>query len=240
MKFILTISALDPSGGAGVSADVKVARALGFHPCSIITALTVQNSSKLFSIHPVDAEILEDQLNALFSEFDFSAVKIGVVPNLEVAEVISRSIRKLECPKVLDPVLEAGVGGKLGEKLAYESLMPNATVVTPNYSEARIFGSKEAPEELALELFKKYGCSVVITGGEIGGRDFVCDAGRIYSVEADLVPGSFHGTGCVYSTALACYLTNEPLEDAVRKARIFVLESVKRGFRVWNRVFVNP
>ncbi|MEM0202894.1 MAG: hydroxymethylpyrimidine/phosphomethylpyrimidine kinase [Archaeoglobaceae archaeon] len=240
MKFVLTISALDPSGGAGVSADIKVVRALGFHPCSIITALTAQNSSKLFSVHAVDVEIIEEQFDVLFSELDFSAVKIGVVPSLEIAKVVSNRIEKLDCPKVLDPVLEAGVGGKLGEKSAYELLMPKVSVVTPNYTEAKLLGSKTDPEELALELFKKYGCSVVITGGELKGRDVVCDRGRIYSVEAELISGNFHGTGCVYSTALACYLANNSLEDAVRKARIFVLESVKKGFKVRNRIYVNP
>ncbi|MEM4712559.1 MAG: bifunctional hydroxymethylpyrimidine kinase/phosphomethylpyrimidine kinase, partial [Archaeoglobaceae archaeon] len=118
--------------------------------------------------------------------------------------------------------------------------MPKVSVVTPDYTEAKLLGSKTDPEELALELFKKYGCSVVITGGELKGRDVVCDRGRIYSVEAELISGNFHGTGCVYSTALACYLANNSLEDAVRKARIFVLESVKKGFKVRNRIYVNP
>ncbi|MFN3383675.1 MAG: hydroxymethylpyrimidine/phosphomethylpyrimidine kinase [Archaeoglobaceae archaeon] len=240
MKSILIISALDPSGGAGAVADVRVAKSLGFHPCLIITALTIQNSSKLFSVYPVDPRVIEDQLNALFSDFDFSTVKISVVPNLEIAKVVLSCIRKLDCPKVLDPVLEAGVGGKLGEKSAYELLMPEVSVVTPNYSEAKRLGSKEDPEELALEIFKKYGCSVVITGGELKGRDVVCDQGKIYSVEAELISGNYHGTGCVYSTALACHLANNSLEDAVRKARIFILESVKKGFKVQRRIYVNP
>ncbi|MEM4566003.1 MAG: bifunctional hydroxymethylpyrimidine kinase/phosphomethylpyrimidine kinase [Archaeoglobaceae archaeon] len=240
MKFVLTISALDPSGGAGVSADIKVVRALGFHPCSIITALTAQNSSKLLSVHTVDVEIIEEQFDVLFSEFEFSAIKIGVIPSLEIAKVVSNCIEKLKCPKVLDPVLDASVGGKLGEKSAYELLMPKVSVITPNYTEAKLLGSKTSPEELALNLFKKYGCSVVITGGELKGRDVVCDQGRIYSVEAELISGNFHGTGCVYSTALACYLASNSLEDAVRKARIFVLESVKKGFKVRNRIYVNP
>lgn len=240
MKFILTISALDPGGGAGVSADVKAAKSLAFHPCSIITALTVQNSSKLYSVHPVDAEIVKDQLNALSSEFEFSTVKIGVVPSLEIAEVIAKFLSKLKCPKVLDPVIEAGVGGRLGKKEAYEILMREVTVATPNYTEATVFGGNKDAELLAIDLFNRFGCDVVITGGELKGRDVVCEKGRIYSVEAELIPGNFHGTGCVYSTALACYLTNNSMEDAVRKARIFVLESVKRGFKVLNRVYVNP
>ncbi len=241
MKTVLTISALDPSGGAGANADIKTAKALSFHPCSIITALTVQNSRNLFSVHPAPPEIIKEQFFALLEDFEFSAVKIGVIPNSEVATAVLDCIKKLECPKVLDPVLFASVGGKLGEKSAYELLMPEVSVITPNYSEAKVFGSKENPEELALELFKKYGCSVVITGGELKGRDIVCDKGKIYSVEAELLTGSFHGTGCVYSSALACYLATGDLEFAVRKARIFVLESVKRGFRVgkgW--LFVNP
>lgn len=240
MKFILTISALDPGGGAGVSADVKVAKALSFHPCSIITALTVQNSSKLFSVHPVDAKVIEEQFNALISEFKFSAAKIGVISSSEIAKTLAELLVELECPVVLDPVLEAGVGGKLGEKEAYEILMERISVATPNYSEAVAFGGKKSAEELAVELFDRFGCDIVITGGELGGKDVVCERGRVYTVEAELLPGNFHGTGCVYSTALACYLAEYSLEDAARKARIFVLESVKKGFKVRNRVYVNP
>lgn len=241
MKFILTISALDPSGGAGVSADIKTAKAIGFHPCSIITALTTQNARKLCNVYPVPPELIKEQFSLLLEDFEFSAVKIGVIPNLEVAKAVMDCMKKLECPKVLDPVLNASVGGKLGDKSAYELLMPEASVITPNYSEARIFGLKEDPEELALEIFNKYGCSVVITGGELKGKDVVCERGKIYSVEAELITGSFHGTGCVYSSALACYLAMGDLEFAVRKARIFVLESVKRGLRLgMGRFFVNP
>ncbi|MCX7999425.1 MAG: hydroxymethylpyrimidine/phosphomethylpyrimidine kinase [Leptospiraceae bacterium] len=241
MKIILTISALDPSGGAGVSADIKTAKAIGFHPCSIITALTVQNSSKLFSVHPVDLDVLKEQFNALLSDFSFHTLKISVVPNLEMAKVISEYLKNLKCPKVLDPVLEASVGGKLGSREGYEVLMRHVDVVTPNFSEAKVFGRAQNPEELAMEISKKYGCKVVITGGELGGRDVVCDNGKIYDVEAELIANSFHGTGCVYSTALACYLAVNDLETAVRKARIFVLESVKKGLRFGKgRAFVNP
>ncbi|MDW7990234.1 MAG: bifunctional hydroxymethylpyrimidine kinase/phosphomethylpyrimidine kinase [Archaeoglobaceae archaeon] len=240
MKFILTVSALDPSGGAGESADIKVVKALGFHPCSILTALTIQNSSKLFSVHPVDPGIIEKQFDALISDFNFSAVKIGVIPNLEIAKVVSSFLKQLKCPKVLDPVIEASVGGRLGQKESYELLMKFVNVVTPNFSEARLFGESENPESLAIEIFRKFGCNVVITGGELKGKDFVCENGRVYNVEAELIFGNFHGTGCVYSTALACYLTAHILEDAARKARIFVLESVKKGFRVRDRFFVNP
>lgn len=243
MKNILTISALDPSGGAGANADIKTAKAIGLHSCSIITALTVQNSYKVSSVYPVPSELIKEQLMALLEDFNFSAVKIGVIPDLEVAKAVLSCIKELDCPKVLDPVLEASVGGKLGDRSAYEILMPNMSVITPNYTEAKLFGTKSNPEELALELFNKYGCSVVITGGELKGKDVVCDKGRIYSVEAELIKDSFHGTGCIYSTALACYLAMamDDLEFAVRKARIFVLESVKKGRRFGKgRPFVNP
>ncbi|MEM1576171.1 MAG: bifunctional hydroxymethylpyrimidine kinase/phosphomethylpyrimidine kinase [Archaeoglobaceae archaeon] len=241
MKTILLISALDPSGGAGAVADIKTAKTIGFFPFSVITALTVQNSYKVSSVHPVPSEVIKEQLLAIVDDFKIHAVKIGVVPNLEIAKAVSEFIQELECPKVLDPVLEASVGGKLGDRSAYELLMPRVSVITPNYTEARLFGSKIDPEELALELFKKFGCSVVITGGELKGRDIVCDKGNIYSVDAELIANSFHGTGCVYSSALACYLAMGDLEFAVRRARIFVLESVKKGQKLGKgRPFVNP
>jgi hydroxymethylpyrimidine/phosphomethylpyrimidine kinase len=114
--------------------------------------------------------------------------------------------------------------------------------VTPNLQEARILADtalnskndiSEEIERISSEIFNKFGCRVIITGGELRGRDFVFEGDRKYFVEADFTPVQIHGTGCVYSTALTCYLASgRELEDAARLARLFVLESVKRAVRV--------
>ncbi|WP_202320035.1 bifunctional hydroxymethylpyrimidine kinase/phosphomethylpyrimidine kinase [Archaeoglobus neptunius] len=231
-RTILTISGLDPCGGAGIHADIKTARAIGLHSASVITALTVQNTCAAKSVYPVDSGVIREQIRDVLDDIGIDCIKIGLVPSLDVAEAISNEIEKLEVPKVLDPVVFAGAGGKLGERDAYVHLLRYVDLVTPNLSEARIITSARSPEELALTIFRNYGCNVVITGGEMNGKDIICENGRIYTVTAEFSPVNIHGTGCVYSTSLACYLgMGYGIEDAVRKARVFVLESVKKALR---------
>ncbi len=232
-KVILTISGFDPSGGAGVHADVKVARALNLHAASVITSLTVQNTCGVSELYPVPKNVLSSQLKKIFDDIKISGIKIGVVPDVEVAEAILEFLKD-DVPKVLDPVISASAGGGLGSVEAYRLLLEHVDVATPNFYEARtIFGESENPETIAEEIFRTYGCSVVITGGDLGGKDIVCENGKIYTVEAEITPGEIHGTGCVYSTALTCYLAKgKNLRDSIRLARLFVLESVKRAIRI--------
>ncbi len=242
MKVILTVSGLDPSGGAGIHADVKTAKALNFHAASIITALTVQNTCHSGKVYPVDPRIVREQIREILEDFEPSCVKIGLVSSRELAVAILEGIKDLNCPKVLDPVITAGTGGKLGSVEAYKILLPSMTVTTPNLSEAKQLATASNAEELAEEIWRNYECSAIITGGELGGVDVVCDEGKLYRVKAEFSPVNIHGTGCVYSTALACYLgLGNTLENAVRKARIFVLESVKKAIRVGKcSPIVNP
>lgn len=247
MKTILTFSGLDPSGGAGVHADIKTARAIGLFPASIVTALTVQNTCHAISSFSTPAEILKEQIKVVLEDYDIGCVKIGLISSKDIAEAIADGISGLDVPKVLDPVIFAGAGGKIGDVEAYRMLLRHVDVVTPNLTEARkLAGVNEYSqngysqsqdilknaESLAVAINRKYRCDVVITGGELSGKDVVCEKGRIYTVRAEFSPVNIHGTGCVYSTALACYLgLGNVLEDAVRKARIFVLESVKKALR---------
>lgn len=239
MKTILTISGLDPSGGAGVSADIKTARAIGLYPASVITSLTVQNTCGVTEAVPVDAGMVRKQIKAVVEDLRIDCIKIGLISSVDVAKVLAEEIAGIEAPKVLDPVIFAGAGGKIGDVEAYRTILGHVDVVTPNLTEAReLLDFNRAKDvfqearELALEINQKYGCNVVITGGELGGMDVVCEGSRIYSVTAEFTSVNIHGTGCVYSTALASYLgLGNSLENAVRKARIFVLESVKKALR---------
>ncbi len=249
MKTILTLSGLDPSGGAGLHADIKTAKAIGLYPASIVTSLTVQNTCELKTVVPVDTEILRKQIEAVLEDIKIDCIKIGLISSVEVAKVVAEEIVKLDAPKVLDPVIFAGSGGKIGSVEGYRMLLKFVDVVTPNLTEARSLISAESvkntfeeAKDIALKINEKYGCNVVITGGELGGKDVVCENDSIYAVTAEFSPVNIHGTGCVYSTALACYLgLGNSLENAVRKARIFVLESVKKALRPGNCFpVVNP
>ncbi len=240
MKTILIISGLDPSGGAGVCADIKTARAIGLYPASVITSLTVQNTCSVSSARSVDSEIIRQQIRAVVEDIEINCIKIGLLSSVDVADVIAKEISQIDVPSVLDPVIFAGAGGEIGDVEAYKRLLKHVSVATPNLVEARNLASTkiesadrlEEAEKLAISLNRKFGCDIVITGGEMGGKDVVCERGEVYTVSAEFSPVNIHGTGCVYSTALACYLgLGNTLEDAVRKARIFVLESVKKALR---------
>ncbi|MCS7121454.1 MAG: hydroxymethylpyrimidine/phosphomethylpyrimidine kinase [Archaeoglobaceae archaeon] len=237
---ILILSGLDPVGGAGISVDVKVARSLGLHPLPIVTTLTVQNTCGVREVFPVDSKILEKQLSFLLEDANVSAVKIGLISSTDTSKVLLDFIKNIDSPKVLDPIIYAGAGGKIGCEDAYKMLMSHVDVITPNFTEAKILSGKSDVIEAGKEL-KKLTKAVIITGGELGGKDHVFEE-KNYTVEAEFIKISIHGTGCVYSTALACYLAKgRNLEDSTRLARIFVLESVKKALKVGKcRLCVNP
>ncbi|MET1125210.1 MAG: hydroxymethylpyrimidine/phosphomethylpyrimidine kinase [Archaeoglobaceae archaeon] len=227
---ILILAGLDPSGGAGIAADVKAARALDCHALPIVTALTVQNTCDVARVASVDAEIVAQQLDAVLEDVEVHGVKVGLVSGEEVAEVLASKLKKLKVPRVLDPVIFAGSGAKIGSVEAYKILLQCVDVVTPNLTEAKILSGKDDLLSAGREL-RRY-ARVIVTGGELGGRDHVFEE-REYVVEAEFSGITIHGTGCVYSTALACYLARgKSLEDAARLARLFTLESVKRALRV--------
>ncbi len=233
MLTLLTISGFDPIGGAGLHVEVKTAKSLGLHAVSVLTALTVQNTCGVREVRTLDPAIISRQLDAILEDVNVSAVKIGMIPDLEIAKVVSNHLKTLECPKVLDPVINASSGARLGDTEAYRLLLPYVSVITPNLSEAKaLSGIDGDPKDLASKL-AEFGCNVVITGGELGGKDFVYESGKTYWVEAEFSPVNIHGTGCAYSSALACYLAmGKKLEDAVRFARVFTLESVKKAVRI--------
>lgn len=228
MKTFLTVAGLDPCGGAGIVADIKTAKSIGFFPFCVVTTLTVQNTTGVYGVYPVDSDIIEEQMRKIAEDLEIDAIKVGLLPNLKVAEVLAKFLKDLDAVKVLDPVIYSGTGTKMGSEDAYRMLMKYVDVITPNFTEAKILSSKNSVFEAGEEL-KKYVKAVVITGGELGGKDHVFES-NFYTVEAEFSNITIHGTGCVYSSALACYLAEKGnLEDAVRLARLFVLESVKKS-----------
>ncbi len=242
MRKILVISGFDPSG-AGVLADIKTAKSLNTFALAVLTSLTAQNSCGIYEVKPINLDLLEKQLRAVFEDTDVNAVKIGLISDVGVARVVREFIRDLKVPKVLDPVLIASTGKQIGNVRAYKEIMDCVDVVTPNFNEAKaISGLNCNPRDLALKIFEEYGCSVVVTGGELNGVDILCDRGKIYEIEAEIFDAEIHGTGCVYSTALACYLAKGlSLLDSCRFARLFIIESIKRAVKIGRCLpVVNP
>lgn len=236
MRSILTIAGFDTSGGAGLHADIKTAKKLNFHVCSVITAITFQNTCKISDLQILSESALEKQLEAVEEDVKFSAIKIGMVPEIITARVIHKFLRDKDIPKVLDPVLKSSTGFKIGDSKAYRILMDEIDVITPNVSEAQEMSGVyikdfNSAKKAAMKISD--GFSVVITGS--GDADVVYDAEKMefYKIGKRINAKEVHGTGCVYSTALACYLADGfDLILACKKARRFVLRAAKKAVKV--------
>ena len=228
MRAILIVAALDPVGGAGILADVKTARALGFYPCVALTAITYQNTCRISGVFQMPDDVLKRQIDSVVEDVELSAVKIGVSKAFEVPEAPV---------KVLDPIIKATVGYELGSKKDYEKLAKRCDVITPNAYEAEQLSGigVESPDDAKLAAkttAERFGCSVVVTG--VKGVDVAYDSRNdtFHFVTTEHTGEEVHGTGCVYSTALACYLVSFSFEEAVVKAREFVSNAARNAIKV--------
>ena len=243
---VLTIAGSDCSGGAGIQADIKTISALGAYAASAITAITVQNTCGVTGIHPVSPIYVKAQIDAVMTDIRPCAIKIGMINDVEIVKAIAESIR-LYRPEfvVLDPVMVSTSGCKLIEDDAIEALtsllMPLATIITPNLSEAEVLTGKpvthiEAMEKVAEELLEFGNRAVLIKGGHLADGG-MCDVLRLngetmpYRFTARKVESrNTHGTGCTLSSAIATYLAlGEPVVEAVRKAKDYVFKGILSG-----------
>ncbi|OEZ76620.1 bifunctional thiamine biosynthesis protein ThiDN [Janthinobacterium sp. HH104] len=224
---VLVFSGLDPSGGAGIAADIVAIAAQGAHALPVITALTVQDNDRVFGVEPVAPELLRRQAQALIDKISIDAVKIGIPGSAANAAVIAQLIAQLrlirpDLPVVLDPVLASGHGDVLSRGdavLALVPLLPVTTVIVPNGPEALALGG--ADNLLAQ------GCrNVLVTGGHgegevIVNRWFDAD-GREHAWRWPRLPGEFHGSGCTLASAIAARLAQGvPMQEALDGAQCY-------------------
>ncbi len=236
MQTILSIAGFDTSCGAGICADLKTARSLSFYACTAITAITYQNTCGILDVEPMGKESLQKQLKAVLDDVSIDVVKIGMIPDEDTAEVVSQTIKKLKVPMVLDPVIKSTTGFSVGSVKAYRQVMGECTVVTPNVYEAEklmgttindVKSAKRAAKQLSDEF------SVAITG--VNGKDIVFDASsqNLHVIGKELRVGKVHGTGCVYSTSLACYLASDiDLFNACKKSRRLTISAARRAINI--------
>lgn len=243
---ILTIAGSDCSGGAGIQADIKTISALGGYAASAITAITVQNTCGVTGIHPVPASYVKAQIEAVMTDINPAAIKIGMINDVEIVSAIASCIKKYN-PKfvVFDPVMVSTSGCKLIEDKAIDAikneLIPLSTIITPNLSEAKVLtGDKIGNAESMIVAGKKildYGChSVLIKGGHLEGND-MCDVLCVkgedtpYIYKADkITSNNTHGTGCTLSSAIATYLAlGHTLQEAIKLAKDYVHKGISSG-----------
>jgi len=254
---VLVFSGSDPSGGAGMQADIPAISALGCHPLSVPTALTVQDNVSVFAVHALEAELIRHQAQVLIDRFEIGAVKLGIAGNRRNAEVIAELILQLrarqpDLPVVFDPVLANGKGDRLSADDAVRAIEPLyavATVITPNLNEAnRLCGDALAPEQQAALLMQR-GCGHVLLKGGHGPQHqdvvnrWFGPGGASASWRWQRLPDEFHGSGCTLAAALAAQLAQGlGMREAIAAAQQYcqyTLETsyaIAAGQRIPNRV----
>ncbi len=246
MKKVLTIAGSDPSGGAGIQADLKTMEAHGVYGMSVITALTAQNTMGVSGIFSVPAEFVTAQLKSIYEDIIPDAVKIGMLPDTEVMRCV-RDVIAAHGQKnvVLDPVLSSTSGTKLSAEDAREvltkALFPVSRLITPNIPEAEALtgtaiASKEAMERVAKSLGDTYGCGVLIKGGHSSfsgerAEDCLYDGSSFTWLSDERIDNpNTHGTGCTLSSAIACNLAEGmSLTEAVERAKAYLTKCIKKG-----------
>jgi len=244
----LTIAGSDSSGGAGIQADLKTFAALGVFGASVVTALTAQNTQGVSGIHLVPPPFVTAQIDAVFSDLDVAAVKIGMVAQLATIDAIVAGLTRWSPGHiVLDPVMVATSGDRLLDTDAIEALrtklIPRATLITPNLPEAAaLLGEAQAASEADIEkqgrLLLAMGCgAVLIKGGHGQGAEstdyLISDSGVVALAAPRIATNNTHGTGCSLSSAIAAGLAKgEDLETAVRHAKTWISAAIASADRL--------
>lgn len=228
---VLVFAGLDPSGGAGISADIEAIAAQGAHALPVVTALTVQDNNRVHEVVPVDPALLARQARVLADSVAIDAVKIGIAGDRANAQAIAAAIRQLrsrqpDLPVVLDPVLASGHGDPLarGDALAaLEPLLELATVVVPNGPEAQALGERARGQ-------------VLVTGGHDGGPAVVNrwhGPDGVHEWSWPRLAGEFHGSGCTLASAIAGRLAlGEPLGDALANAQRWCHAALAQSYAI--------
>ncbi|MES2326341.1 MAG: bifunctional hydroxymethylpyrimidine kinase/phosphomethylpyrimidine kinase [Pseudomonadota bacterium] len=232
---ILIIAGSDSGGGAGIQADIKTVTMLGGHAMTAVTAVTAQNTIEVSAVHPVPAEMILAQIEAIIGDIGVDAVKIGMIGGAFAAEQIASRLERLRAeqpglPIVFDPVMMATSGAALADEptiAAFGRLMDVATITTPNLPELKRLTSEEDPVSAALALVGAHGCAVLIKGGHEEGdalADALIETDNMTSWQGQRIDtSSTHGTGCTLASAIAFFLAEgASLADAVSRAREFV------------------
>lgn len=241
---VLVFAGLDPSGGAGLQADIQAISAAGAHPLPIVTALTVQNNQHVHAVHPVAPEILREQVRVLVEQGTrINAVKVGIVGSAVNALVIAEAVialrsRQPELPVVLDPVLASGHGDLLTKGDAVQAIAPLralATLVTPNLLEARALTGNDEVQQQAQYLLQD-ASHVLIKGGH-GDGDTVVNAWFGRDVERrwswPRLPGEYHGSGCTLASAIAARLARKiSMDAAIDDAQRYTQQCLEHAFAI--------
>jgi hydroxymethylpyrimidine/phosphomethylpyrimidine kinase len=246
IKNVLSIAGFDPSGCAGILADLKTLMAWRGYGLGVVTAITSQNTQKVDSVYPVPMEVIGSQLEALLDDIEIHAVKIGLLPNAKTIELVAELIKSFKLSNiVIDPVLTSTSGYQFAdEKMisAYiEKLFPLADAITPNLDEASVFTRQKVSDinsmkEAAEVLFRMGPKNVVITGGHLENRamDVLFDGTRPTVFDAPKIMNAHvRGLGCTFSSILALHLAKKvKLQQAIDPAKKYIARAMVHPFKI--------
>ncbi|MCC6535209.1 MAG: hydroxymethylpyrimidine/phosphomethylpyrimidine kinase [Burkholderiales bacterium] len=245
---VLVFAANDPSGGAGIQADILTLASMGCHPLAVITGLTVQDTIGVEAVLPIEAEWVADQARCVLEDMPVAAFKLGVLGSVENIAAIAEVVCDYpDIPLVLDPVLASGRGDELaGDEIIAamrELLFPQTTILTPNVVEARrlaqIDGEEadEIDQRVLAQRIVQLGCEYVLVTGTHANTPKVINTlygqdGVVRTDSWERLAGSYHGSGCTLAAAVAATLANGlSVEEAVHDAQEYTWQTLKQGFR---------
>lgn len=240
---VMVLAGHDPTGGAGIQADIETLTSLGCHPCTVITALTAQDTQNVKDFQPVPPTFLIEQARAVLEDMPVAAFKIGMTASVEIIEAIHTLLRDYHTvPVIFDPVLAGGGGGSLAREHLIDALMdllvPLTTVITPNSVEARLLcADADSLDACAQQLMAQGAEYVFITGGHETSADIV---NRLWGhrkfvseYSQTRIHGEFHGTGCTISSAVAGYVAHgAAVPTAIRDAQAYTARAVAHARRL--------
>jgi hydroxymethylpyrimidine/phosphomethylpyrimidine kinase len=233
----LTVAGSDSGGGAGIQADLKTFAAHRVHGISVVTSLTAQNTSAVRSVSDTPLKFIETQFYAIHEDFRIGAAKTGMLSTKEIIKTVAKKIGPY--PLVVDPVMVAESGGRLLAESAIETLkeelLPKAVLTTPNIYEAEILADLSIDKlddmKEACKRISQLGCNVVIKGGHLNATDLLYADKRFYTFPGELHSGSFHGSGCTYSAAIAANLAlGFDLVTAVSNSKEFIKGTLETAY----------
>ena len=243
-RTVLVFAGADPSGGAGIAADILAIAAQGAHALPVITAITVQDNDRVYEVLPVDGEVVWRQALALMNKVAIHAVKIGIPGNRANADVIAQVIGRLRAadpalPVVLDPVIASGAGDALTRVDALLPLLRLASVIVPNLPEAKALGEAAGAATVAEQAasLRAHGCAnVLVTGGHADGALVV---NRWFGAHGETqwqwprLPGAFHGSGCTLASAIAARLAcGDGMQQALGTAQQYCHQALEDAFSI--------
>lgn len=240
---VLIIAGNDPSGGAGLAADMQAITALAAHPAPVVTALTVQDSVNAYQVEAVAADLVRAQAETVLQDMPVAAIKLGLLANAAIGQSVAALLRQhRHIPVVLDPVLVAAGGAPLAEQalvtVYLEQLLPLATAVTPNAVESRRLAPQATDAAGRAAVLLARGAQHVLVKGADENTPDVCNTlfshgGSHREFTWPRLPGNYHGSGCTLASAIAALIAHGyAVPEAVEQAQAYTWKTLQQGWRL--------